>query len=55
MIFRWGDKETRILASLSIGLHWVDVIKKVIPDTVMVWQKIQQTKPKNVFDLRDTI
>ena len=53
---RWvPDKETRVLIGLVIGLHWVDIIKPVIPGAVMIWEKLELEKPVNIFELRDLV
>ena len=55
-LIRWSeDKQTRILVGLVIGLHWVDTIKPIFPDAVMIWEKLEQTKPNTVHELKNVI
>ena len=54
-LLRWSDKQTRILISLTIGLHYVDIIKPIVPNAVMLWEKIDNNKPTNVFELKSLI
>ena len=53
---RWSnDKQTRVLIGLVIGLHWVDIVKPILPDATFIWKLIEDTMPQTVFELRDLI